>query len=65
MAKPKAVENEKVEIVKCSFWCPRALWREAKIRAMDENLELQQLMAKALEDYLSVPSGPSRLGGRR
>jgi hypothetical protein len=40
------------EIVKCSFWCPRPLWRETKIRAMDEDLELQQLMVKALEQYL-------------
>jgi hypothetical protein len=59
-----AIERRQ-ELIKCSFWCPRELWRETKIRAMDESLELQQLMVKALQEYLSVSPGPTRIGGRR
>jgi hypothetical protein len=38
--------------VKTSIALPRKLWREAHIRALDEGLELQELIAKALAAYL-------------
>jgi predicted GNAT superfamily acetyltransferase len=40
------------ESVKTSLKIPRRLWREARIRAMDEGTDLQSIVAKALEAYL-------------
>lgn len=45
--------KSKDEQVKCSFWLARPIWRAAKIQAMDEKLELQELMALALTEYLN------------
>ena len=46
------------EWVKTSLKLPKALWREAHIRAMDERTEFQVVVARALEAYL-------RKGGAR
>ena len=45
------------ERVKTSIALPRTLWRAAHVRAMDEGLELQELVAKALEAYLKGKGG--------
>ena len=45
------------ERVKTSIALPRALWRAAHVRAMDEGLELQEIVAKALEAYLKGKGG--------
>lgn len=43
--------------VKTSIALPRTLWRAAHLRAMDDGLELQELIAKALEAYLKGKGG--------
>ncbi len=45
-------EKEQPEFQKISCKIPRALWRQGKIRAMDENLDFQDLVVKSLEAYL-------------
>ena len=45
-------KTEQSEYVKTSLKLPKALWREARIRAMDEGTEFQVIVAKALEAYL-------------
>lgn len=49
-------------MAKTSVKLPRALWREASIRALDEGRDLQDVIASALELYLRTPI---RRGGRR
>jgi hypothetical protein len=41
-----------VEMVKCSLKLPRPIWRESKIRALDEDRDWQMLVADALRLYL-------------
>jgi hypothetical protein len=40
------------ESLKTSFSISRQLWRRAKVRALDEGIELQELISRALELYL-------------
>lgn len=40
------------DTVKCTVRLPRKLWREARVRALDEGTEFQIIVAKALEAYL-------------
>ncbi len=47
-----ARETKKVEVVKCSLKLPRPIWRESKIRALDEDRDWQALVADALKLYL-------------
>ncbi len=42
------------EFQKISCKIPRALWREGKIHAMDENVDFQDIVVRALEAYLQV-----------
>jgi hypothetical protein len=42
------------ETVKTSVKLPKELWREASIRAIDENRDLQDVIASALELYLKT-----------
>lgn len=42
--------------VKTSIKLERDLWKRAHVRAMDEGLDLQDLIAKALEAYLGRTS---------
>ncbi len=44
------------EVVKTSVALPRELWKRAHVRAMDEGRDLQDVIASALEQYLSAPS---------
>ena len=41
--------------MKTSLSLPEVLWREAKIRAMDEKRNLQDVVADALRAYLKTP----------
>jgi hypothetical protein len=52
----------KEEQVKCSFNLPRSIWREAKIRAMDEGRQFQEIIAAALREYCAkpLPKGAAR-----
>ena len=59
---PKASEFGKgVRTVKTSIQIPEEVWRAAKIRAMDEKKNFQDVVAEALRDYLKKP----RKGGTR
>jgi hypothetical protein len=49
MPKQKTVPDE---TVKTSVKLPKALWREATVRAIDESRDLQDVVATALELYL-------------
>ena len=44
-----------VKPMKTSLSLPEDLWREAKIRAMDEKRNLQDVVADALRAYLKTP----------
>jgi hypothetical protein len=46
MAKPE------LESIKTSLKLPRELWKAAHIKAMDEGVDLQTIVQKALEAYL-------------
>jgi len=45
-------QDDAGESLKTSFSISRALWRRAKVRALDEGIELQELISKAIEMYL-------------
>jgi len=40
------------DLAKCSLKLPRQIWRESKIRALDEDRDWQALVADALKLYL-------------
>jgi hypothetical protein len=42
----------KAEVVKTSLKLDRALWKRAHMRAMDDGIDLQTVVARALEAYL-------------
>jgi hypothetical protein len=46
--------KEKRPMMKTSLSLPANLWRAAKIRALDERAELQEVVAWALEAYLKT-----------
>ena len=52
MQKPR----EEQEFTKISCKIPRALWRQGKIHAMDENVDFQDIVVRALEAYLQAPA---------
>jgi len=55
------VENKSSEWVKTSLKIPKTLWREAHIRALDEGIEFQQIVAAALAAYLKAPRKRQRV----
>jgi len=56
---PKGVPRPDGErTVKTTIDLPQAVWRAAKIRAMDEGTDLRTVVIKALEAYLKAkPKG--------
>lgn len=59
--KPRATEVRAP--VKTTVELPGELWRSAKIRAMDERVDLRTVFIRALEAYLGVaPSAITRRG---
>lgn len=40
------------DVVKTSVWLPAALWKRAKVRAIDERVDLRDVIIAALEAYL-------------
>jgi hypothetical protein len=48
----KSFYGEGVRTVKTSIEIPEDVWRAAKIRAMDEKKNFQDVVADALRDYL-------------
>ena len=54
-AVPKAREGSEREPVKTTVELPGDLWRAAKLRAMDDRVDLRTVFIRALEAYLGVP----------
>jgi hypothetical protein len=50
------------DVVKTTVELPAELWRAAKIRAMDERVDLRTVFIRALENFLELPE--SRTSGR-
>jgi hypothetical protein len=53
--------EEGVTRIKTSVEIPEELWTEAKIRAVHDKINLQDVIAAALREYLKRP----RKGGKR
>jgi hypothetical protein len=51
------------ESVKTTIRLPRAVWHAARVRALDERVDFQDLVAAAVEAYLKKP--PSVKEGQR
>ena len=49
------------DVVKTSVALPRELWKRAHVRALDEDRDLQDVIASAIELYLKSPL--KRAGG--
>lgn len=55
---PKAKPGPKeAAMVKTTLELPEPLWREAKIRAMDERSDLRSVVIAALESFLKKKPG--------
>lgn len=52
MTKPRKGEAMATETVKCTLKMPKAVWREGRIRALDEERDFQDIVADALKLYL-------------
>jgi len=50
------------KVVKTTIRMPRAVWHAARVRALDEQIDFQDLVVAALEAYLKKPR---RKGGKR
>ena len=59
MKTPKEDDNS---VVKTTIRMPRAVWHAARVRAFDEQIDFQDLVAAALEAHLKKPQ---RKGGGR
>jgi hypothetical protein len=49
------MKDPKPELVKTTIKLPKTLWREARIRALDEDKDFQEIVASALAAYLKTP----------
>ena len=49
-----AKRTGKADVVKTTVDLPAALWRRAKIAAMDERADLRDVIIRALEAYLKA-----------
>jgi hypothetical protein len=55
---PKGTPRKDTEQnVKTTIDLPQALWRAAKLRAMDERRDLRSMVIEALRAYLRTPRG--------
>ena len=61
---PKARDADERGPVKTTVELPGELWRSAKIRAMDERVDLRTIFIRALEQYLGLPHRPVTRRGR-
>ena len=50
----KQSTKEAAETIKTSVKLPKALWREASVRALDEGRDLQDVITAALEHYFKT-----------
>jgi hypothetical protein len=49
-------QQQSKQIMKTSLAIPYALWQETKIRAVREGMDLADIVAKALAEYLAKPA---------
>jgi hypothetical protein len=61
MKKPKPRQGDD-SIVKTTIRLPRAVWYAARVRALEEQIDFQDLVVAALEAHLKKPR---RKGGAR
>jgi hypothetical protein len=61
---PKARGGDERGPVKTTVELPGELWRSAKIRAMDDRVDLRTIFIRALEGYLGMPPKPVTKRGR-
>jgi hypothetical protein len=59
MKKPKQTDDS---AVKTTIRMPRAVWQAARVRALEEQIDFQDLVVAALETHLKKPR---RKGGAR
>lgn len=52
----------KLARIKTTIGLPEPLWKRARIRAVEEGRDLQDVVASALEAYLARPKPPKREG---
>ena len=58
---PKGIpRKEHEQSIKTTIDLPQALWRAAKIRAVDERVDLRVIVIKALEAYLKLKAKGTR-----
>lgn len=55
MKKPRPADDESV--VKTTIRLPRPIWHAAKVRALEERVDFQDLVAHAIEQYLKQREG--------
>lgn len=58
-AVPKPPETSRRDAVKTTVELPAEVWREAKIRALDDRVDLRTVLIRALEKYLNLESRPA------
>lgn len=61
MKQPKTTAGE---IIKTTMKLPRSLWHAARVRALDERIDFQELVARALAAYLQKPAKGGKEGAR-
>jgi hypothetical protein len=61
---PKQRRKDARGPVKTTVELPGDLWREAKIRAMDDRVDLRTVFIRALEGYLGLTVKPVTRRGR-
>lgn len=62
---PRAREAAPLGPVKTTVELPGDLWRAAKIRAMDQRVDLRTVFIRALEEYLDMDAAPITRRGRK
>ena len=60
----KAAKTVDSAPVKTTVELPGEVWRSAKIRAMDDRVDLRTVLIRALEQYLGLPPKPVTRRGR-
>jgi hypothetical protein len=60
----KARQNAE-DVIKTTVELPSALWRAAKIRAMDERTDLRTVLIRALEQFLDTTDTRASRGKAR
>ncbi len=60
--KKSSKAKRRVEMIKTTLRLPENVWREARIRALDERKDFQTVVAEALEAHLKTKPKKSKKG---